>query len=85
MEDIYIVASPTETVREATASAFADRTTTTPSDVGITIKRIPAVSLVWLGAVILIIGNLPFMFVQAPLQAIEENLESSWKRIDTGP
>jgi cytochrome c biogenesis factor len=59
--DTYIVASATDSIRQATAVAFRNRTSTAPIDVKITVTKIPAVSLVWAGVVILVTANLPFV------------------------
>lgn len=61
MEDIYIVASATTTVRQATVSTLENKNATMPTDIKITVKRIPGVSLVWLGVTILVIGSLPLV------------------------
>ena len=63
LEDLYIVASATESVRQATALSFNNRTTATPTDIKITVTRIPAVSFVWLGVVILVGASLPFVLI----------------------
>ncbi len=61
-EDLYIVANPTESVKQATVMAFTNRTITTPTDIRVTVSRIPAVSLVWLGVAILVAGNLALVY-----------------------
>jgi len=60
-EDIYVSANPTESVKQASAWAFANGTVTTPADIRITVTRIPAVSFVWLGIMIMISGNVPLL------------------------
>jgi hypothetical protein len=60
--DTYLSAGATDAVREATASVFANGTETTPTNVSITVKTIPAISLVWLGVAIMVVGSLPFVF-----------------------
>jgi cytochrome c biogenesis factor len=59
LEDIYIVAGSTESVRQTTALVFGNRSAGTPFDVRITVTLIPAVSLVWLGTMLLVGANLP--------------------------
>ena len=75
MGDTYVSASVTDAVREATASVFANGTETRPTDVRITIKTIPAISILWLGVTTMVVGGLPFVFVRKPMQETEENLE----------
>jgi len=60
--DTYIVASATQSIIQASGLVFSNRTTATPTAVGITLKIIPAVSLVWLGVAILVAAVLPFIF-----------------------
>jgi cytochrome c biogenesis factor len=64
IEDIYIVATATQSVREGTALVFLNSTSTVSSDIVITVMRIPAVSFVWIGAAVMIAGGIPFMFVR---------------------
>ena len=66
--DTYIVASATQSIKQASGLAFSNGTTATPTDVGITLKTIPAVSLVWLGVAILIAATLPFIFMSKPIR-----------------
>jgi len=61
--DTYIVASATQSIKQASGLAFSNGTIATPTDVGITIKTIPAVSFVWLGVAILIAATLPLIFI----------------------
>jgi cytochrome c-type biogenesis protein CcmF len=82
MRDTYVSASVTDAVREATASVFANGTEARPADVMITIKTIPAVSLVWLGVTTMVVGSLPFAFVRRRIQETLEDLELGWKRRD---
>jgi cytochrome c biogenesis factor len=74
-EDMCVVAGSTESVRETTSVAFKNGTAATPLDVTITLSRIPAVSLVWLGVVTLIGANLPFI-VQSKVFMKEETIGS---------
>jgi cytochrome c biogenesis factor len=76
LEDTYIVASPTESVSRATALAFRDRTTATPTDISITVMRIPAVSLVWLGVVVLMSADLPFILLPSTFSRDRANERS---------
>jgi hypothetical protein len=82
MRDTYVSASATESVKEATASVFANGTETRPTDVRITIKTIPAISVLWLGVTTTVVGGLPFVFARRPIQETGENLELGWKRRD---
>jgi cytochrome c biogenesis factor len=67
-EDIYIVASATPGVREAAGLVFRNNTSAVSPDIVITVKTIPAVSFVWIGAAVMVAGNIPFMFLSQPLQ-----------------
>jgi cytochrome c biogenesis factor len=73
--DTYIVAGATESVRAATALVLANSTSSMPSNINITVKTIPAVSLVWLGVAIMVIGNLPFVFVSLPMRENREEMQ----------
>jgi cytochrome c biogenesis factor len=65
-EDIYIVASATGSIRQTTALAFRNRTAVEPTDVQITVTRIPAISFVWVGALTMLIPNLPLALLTTP-------------------
>jgi cytochrome c biogenesis factor len=64
--DIYVVASATESIRQATILVFRNKTAATPTDVQITVTWIPAISLVWAGAATMIVSNSPLALLATP-------------------
>jgi hypothetical protein len=65
--DTYVVASATQSVRDATLLALKNRTPVvlgTSTDIKITVMEIPAVSLVWLGTAILVCASTPLILLR---------------------
>jgi cytochrome c biogenesis factor len=64
LADIYIVGGQTESISEATLLAFKLRTTVVsdvPANVEVTVARIPAILLVWIGVATMVSSNALFV------------------------
>jgi cytochrome c-type biogenesis protein CcmF len=62
--DLYVTVAQTFSVIQATSAAFENRTVGEPAQVAISIQTIPDVSLVWLGAAVVFLANLGFVFMK---------------------
>lgn len=75
--DTYVVLAQTSSVVQATSAAFLNGTVSEPAQVAVTIREIPDVSLVWLGASVFLLANLPFILLK-PRDDIPVAVVSSW-------
>lgn len=60
--DLFVVVTQTQSVIKITAASFFNGTSGSPTQVAITAQIIPDVSLVWIGALLTLLVNLPFVF-----------------------
>jgi cytochrome c biogenesis factor len=61
--DLYLAVTQTQSVIRATSSVFFNGTSSDPSQVTLTAQFIPDVSLIWIGAVIMLLANLPYVLL----------------------
>jgi cytochrome c-type biogenesis protein CcmF len=62
--DLYVVIGQTGEIVQATSAAFRNGTSSSPSSVGVSVQVIPGVFLVWIGALVLLLSNLPFAIIR---------------------
>ena len=66
VQDVYVVASTTASVSQASAQVFQSGGSATPVLVGVTVQTIPGIWLVWIGAALMLLVNLYFVLRRAP-------------------
>src|SRR5208283_3190505 len=70
-QDLYVVASSTTSIDQATGQVFQSGGSASPALVAITIQTIPGIWLVWVGAGLMLLVNLYFVVRRAPYRAAE--------------
>jgi hypothetical protein len=70
-QDVYVVASSTTSVDQASAQVFQNGGSATPVRVGLTVQTIPGVWLVWVGAGLMLVVNVYFVLRRTPYSAPE--------------
>jgi hypothetical protein len=71
VQDVYVVASTTASVSQASAQVFQNGGSATPILVGITVQTIPGIWLIWAGTGLMLLANLYFVLRRAPYLASE--------------
>jgi hypothetical protein len=73
--DLYIVITQTPSVIQATSAAFFNGTLNSPASVVVTAQFIPEVLFVWLGAALMLMANLPYVFLGPKGASSESGLQ----------
>jgi cytochrome c-type biogenesis protein CcmF len=70
-QDVYVVASSTASIDQATSQVFQSGGSASPALVAITVQTIPGIWLVWVGAALMLLVNLYFVLRRVPYVSSE--------------